>query len=41
METKTINVTIEVYDDTSVEDIEQIIQDALEDNEVECLFNVD
>lgn len=39
--TKTINIEIEIYDETSAEDVERIISTALNDNGIDCTYNVE
>lgn len=38
---KTFEVEIEVQDETTLEEIEEIIGKALDDNGVECMFSVE
>jgi len=39
--TKTINITVEVYDGAEVEKIENIIGEALDDNGIDCAYDVE
>ena len=39
--TKTINITVEVYDGTEVEKIENIISAALDNNGIDCTYDVE
>ena len=39
--TKTINITVEVYDGTEVEKIENIVSSALDNNGIDCSYNVE
>ena len=39
--TKTISITIEVYDGTEVEKIENIISAALDSNGIDCTYDVE
>ena len=39
--TKTINITIEVYDGTEVEKIENIVSAALDGNGIDCTYDVE
>lgn len=38
---KTITVTIEVYDDSTVEDVERAISAGLNDNGIVCTYDVE
>ena len=38
--TKTISITIEVYDDTDVSEIENIVGEALNYNGIDCSYDV-
>ena len=38
--TKTISITIEVYDDTNVSEIENIVGEALNDKGIDCSYDV-
>lgn len=37
---KTITVTIEIYDNSSVEDVERAISAGLDNNGIDCTYNV-
>lgn len=39
--TKTINITVEVYDGTRTKDIERIISAALDSNGINCTYDVE
>lgn len=39
--TKKINIEIEIYDETSTEDVERIISAVLDDNGIDCTYNVE
>lgn len=39
--TKTITVTIEVYDGTEIEQIEKIVSAALDSNGIDCTYDVE
>lgn len=39
--TKTITVTIEVYDGTETEQIEKIVSAALDSNGIDCTYDVE
>ena len=39
--TKTISITIEVYDGTETEKIENIISTALDSNGIDCIYDVE
>lgn len=39
--TKTITVTIEVYDGTEAEQIERIVSAALDNNGIDCTYDVE
>lgn len=39
--TKTINITVEVYDGTEVEKIENIVSAALDSNGIDCTYDVE
>ena len=39
--TKTINITVEVYDGTEVEKIENIVSAALDINGIDCSYDVE
>ena len=38
---KTITITIEVYDGTTTDQIESIVGDALDNNGIDCTYDVD
>ena len=38
--TKTINITVEVYDGTKTEEIERIVSAALDSNGIDCTYDV-
>lgn len=38
--TKTISITIEVYDNTSMREIETIVSAALDSNGIDCTYDV-
>lgn len=38
---KTITVTIEIYDNSSVEDVERAISAGLDNNGIDCTYNVE
>lgn len=38
---KTIIVTIEVYDDSKVEDVERAVSAGLDNNGIDCIYNVE
>lgn len=38
--TKTIAITIEIFDDTDVSEVESMIGDALDYHNVDCIYNV-
>ena len=37
---KTITITVEVYDETTTEQIENIVCDALDNNGIDCTYDV-
>ena len=39
--TKTITITVEVYDGTATEQIENIVSAALDNNGIDCTYNVE
>lgn len=39
--TKTITITVEVYDNTTVEQIENIVSAALDNNGIDCTYDVE
>ena len=39
--TKTINITVEVYDGTKTEEIERIVSAALDNNGIDCTYDVE
>ena len=39
--TKTINITVEVYDGTEVEKIENIVSAALDSDGIDCTYDVE
>lgn len=39
--TKTVLVSIEIHDDTTISEIEEIVGNALEDEGVGCIYNVE
>ena len=39
--TKTINITVEIYDGTEVEKIENIVSAALDSNGIDCTYDVE
>ena len=41
METKVIKITVEVYDNTSVDTIESIIGEALNDEGIDCTYSIE
>lgn len=38
---KTITVTIEVYDDSAVEDVERAVSAGLDSNGIDCIYDVE
>lgn len=38
---RAITIKIEVYDNTTLEDIDQFIDDVLNDNEVDCTYTIE
>ena len=39
--TKTINITVEVYDGTKTEEIERIVSASLDSNGIDCTYDVE
>ena len=39
--TKTLNITVEVYDGTKTEEIERIVSAALDSNGIDCTYDVE
>jgi hypothetical protein len=39
--TKTINITVEVYDGTKTEEIERIVSAALDNNGIDCTYDIE
>lgn len=38
---KTITVTIEVYDNSSVEDVERAVSAGLDNNGIDCIYDIE
>ena len=38
---KTILITVEVYDDSTVEDVERVISAGLDNNGIDCTYDVE
>lgn len=38
---KTVTVTVEVYDGSTVEDVERVVEDGLNSKGIDCTFNVE
>lgn len=38
---KTITVTIEIYDNSSVEDVERVVSAGLDSNGIDCTYDVE
>ncbi len=40
MAKKKINITIEIYDETGIEEIERIVSAALDSNGIDCIYDI-